>query len=153
MRKTHRNIALSAVLLLALTVALGGIFMVSAETDDDALTEPPTCRPRFREPMLEIDEQLREEMHETVQSMREEGTTREEVREYVQGFLEENGVEIERPELSEEEKAAREQLREEVQAYAQRRAEELGIELHEGGFKFGMLRGGFGRRRSPAHEG
>jgi hypothetical protein len=138
MHKTRKKVALFTALVLALTLAVGGIYLVSAETGEEA-SDSATLFGRFRRgfggPMLgAVDDELRAEMQETIKAMRDEGASFEEIREYIQGFLEENGIEPKRPELTEEQLEAYQQLREDVKAYAQKRAAELGLELPENGF-------------------
>jgi hypothetical protein len=162
-KKTQKTIALSTVLILALSLSLGGIYLVSAQTEqeDANASETPVLKHRRGPGFLSLlsDEQ-RAELEETIQALREENATRVEIREYIDDFLEENGVEcespvaVERPELSEEQLELLEQLREDVKSYAQRRAEELGLELPEhfsfgpGGAIHGPMRG-HGFQRQP----
>jgi hypothetical protein len=141
MNKTYKKAALIATLVLVLSLAVGGIYLASAQTEEEIVNSLPffgRFRRGFDGPMFgALDEELRAEMQETIQAMREEGASCEEIREYIQGFLEENGIEPQRPELTEEQLEALQQLHEDVQAYAQKRAEELGLELSENGFLFG----------------
>lgn len=139
MNKTQKTIALSTVLILALSISIGGIILVSAETEEpvDAI-ETPVQR-HHREPgfMSMLSDEQRAELDEAIQTMRDNDSTPQEIREYVNDFLEENGVEFEppeaptRPELSDEQLELFQQLREDVQSYAQTRAEELGLDLPE----------------------
>jgi len=130
------------VLLLTITLTVGGLYLVSAETSEDNATssDAPQGWLRWRmggRMMGSLDEELRSELMSSVQAMRDEGATREEIAKYVKSFLDENGVES-CPELSEEQLEAMQQLREDVEAYAEQRAEELGIELPP----MGILGGG-----------
>ncbi|MBN2336379.1 hypothetical protein JXL21_12535 [Candidatus Bathyarchaeota archaeon] len=138
MNKNRKALALTSVLLLTLTIAVGGLYLASADAGEDDATssDPPQgwLRPRMGGRMMgSLDEELRTELMDTVQAMSDEGATREEIAEYVKSFLEENGVEP-CPQLSEEQLEAMQQLREDVEAYAEQRAEELGIELPPMGF-------------------
>jgi hypothetical protein len=147
--KTQKTIVLSAVLILAFSLTLGGIILISAETEqeDTYASDNPVFRhkrgPRF---MSMLSDEQRTELDEAIQAMREANATEDEIREYIENFLEENGVEFEppvapeRPELSDEQLELLEQLREDVKSYAQQRAEELGLDLPEDFFSFG--RGG-----------
>lgn len=106
--------------------------MVAAETDQDDATasNPPDYVGgwRMRGFMLGcLDEEQRQELKETVDAMREEGASQEEIREYVQAYLEELGVECQMPQLTEEQMEGLRQLRAEVQELIQRRLGELGI--------------------------
>ena len=129
MNKTNKTYALITILIL--TLSLGGIYMVSAETEEEDIAIAPLWMPRrgFGPMFGSLDDPLMEELKETVQTMRDEGVTREEIREYIQDFLEENGIEPVKPELNEEQLALMKQLHEEVREFAQQRAEELGLEM------------------------
>lgn len=149
MNKTQKTIALSAVLILAISLTIGGIILISAKTEqeDTYASDNPVFRhkrgPRF---MSMLSDEQRVELDEAIQAMREANVAEDEIREYIENFLEENGMEFEppmaaeRPELSDEQFELLEQLREDVKSYAQQRAEELGLELPENFFSFG--RGG-----------
>jgi hypothetical protein len=160
MRKKYQKATQFTVLLLAISIAVGGIYLVSAETEDEVSSDSIPFFGKFHRgfvgPMFgALSDELRTEMHETIQTMKDEDASYEEIHEYIQGFLEENGIEAKRPELTEEQLEALQQLREDVQTYAQKRAEELGIELPENGFfsgrgmRFrGLLKGcGFKRQQ------
>ncbi len=157
MNKTQKTIALSTVLILALSLSIGGIILVSAETEEtvDAI-ETPVQR-QHREPgfMSLLSDEQRAELDEAIQTMRDNDSTPQEIREYINDFLVENGVEFEppeaptRPELSDEQLELFQQLREDVQSYAQTRAEELGLELPEDGFPFGQRHHGPMRGFNP----
>ena len=153
MIRPHKTVVLGVVLVLAFTLAIGGIYLVSAETGEEESLVSGTPFGKFHRgfvgPMFgDIDAELRAEMQETIQAMREEGTSFEDIWEYIQGFLEENGIEPQRPEftshrpeftphrleLTEEEIEAYKQLHEDVKAYAEKRAAELGLELPKNGF-------------------
>lgn len=119
-------------------------------------SRPPFQRHQ-REPglMSMLSDEQRAELDETIQAMRDNDAKRKEIREYVNDFLEENGVEFESPEaptrpmLSDEQLELFQQLREDVQSYARQRSEELGLELPEDGFKFGSRHHGPMRNFSP----
>jgi hypothetical protein len=145
-------IILTSVLLLTFSFLAGGIIISSADTseENDKVSENPPikhyrgfCGPMFGA----IDDELRVEMHETIKKMKDEGAIFEEIREYIQNFLIENGIEPKRPELTEEQLEALKQLREDVRAYAEKRAAELGLELPENGFFGGCGMGFRGFRR------
>ncbi|MCW4013696.1 MAG: hypothetical protein NWF07_11980 [Candidatus Bathyarchaeota archaeon] len=145
MNTTQKTIALSAVLILTLSMTLGGIALVSAETDENVdATETPVQRHHRGHDLLSLlNDEQRAELDETIQTMRDMNATHQEIREYIEGFLTENGVEFEppeapaRPEYTDEQLELFQQLREEVESYARQRAEELGLELPENGFMFG----------------
>jgi hypothetical protein len=135
----HKKATLIATLVLVFSLSVGGIYIVSAQTEGEEGFGSVPFFDRFRRgfggPMFgALDEELRVELQETILAMRDEGASSEEIREYIKGFMEENGVESHMPELTEEQQEALKQLREDVQAYAQKRAEELGLELPENGF-------------------
>jgi len=71
--------------------------MASADTDQDDApgSNPPEIMNSWRRgPFVGcIDEEQRQELQETLDAMREEGATFDEIREYVQAYLEELGVE------------------------------------------------------------
>lgn len=125
--------ALSSVLLLALSLVGGSLYMVAAESDQDNATvsNPPTCMGgwRMRGHFLDgLDEEQRQELKETVDAMRAEGATREEIRAYIQEYLKELGVECQVPQLTDEQLEGLEQLRAEVEELIKQRLEELGID-------------------------
>jgi hypothetical protein len=135
----HKKAALFTALVIAFSLAVGGIYLVSAQIEDedssDSIPFFGRVRRGFGGPMFGVlDEELRVEMQETIQAMRDEGASPEEIREYIKVFLEENGIEHQMPEFTEEQLEALHQLREDVKAYAQKRAAELGLELPEHGF-------------------
>ena len=156
MNGRNKTLVLTSVLLLMLSVVAGGIYMASAETDlDDA---PGSDPPKFmngwrRGPFVGcLDEGQRQELKETLSEMREEGATFDEIREHVQAYLEELGVECQKPELSDEQIEALQQFREELQElreggatpeeikeHLNQKAEEFGVELplkhHAKGFR------------------
>jgi len=130
--------ALTSVLLLALSLAGDCIYFVAAESDQDDATvnDPPTRLGGWmrRNHFLEgLDEEQRQELMETIDSMRDEGATQEEIREYIQAYLEELGIEYQepsttRPQLTDEQLEGLEQLRAEVEELIKQRLEELGID-------------------------
>jgi len=133
MNNKNKTIALSLAAILTLSFIAGGFYLVSA---DPPLEEPVNGLP-FKgffgwQPgcvLQQLTEEQRTELMETIREMREEGSTREEIRDYVQEYLEENDIQCPWPGLTEEEKEAWRQLRSDVREYAESRAEELGIEL------------------------
>ncbi|MFH2110325.1 MAG: hypothetical protein ABIJ47_03575 [Candidatus Bathyarchaeota archaeon] len=144
-----KAVALTSVLLIALSLAAGGLSMVAAETDqDDATASNPLNYVggwRMRGPMLGcLDEEQRQELKETVDAMREEGASQEEIKEYVQAYLEELGVECRMPQLTDEQMEGLRQLRAQVQELIQRRLGELGIDRPLMGRGLGL--GGRGAR-------
>ncbi|HUV54640.1 MAG TPA: hypothetical protein VMW03_05500 [Candidatus Krumholzibacteriaceae bacterium] len=166
MKGRNKALALTSVLLLTLSLVVGGVYMTSADTDQDDApsSDPPEIMNRWRRgPFVGcIDEEQRQELKETLDAMREEGATFDEIREYVQAYLEELGVECQRPELSDEQLDALQQLRDEIQMlrysgatpeeireYLDQKAEELGIELplRRQARGFGGFKGASGRGR------
>ena len=152
----NKTLLLTSVLLLMLSVVVGGVYMASAETDQD--DAPGSNPPKFinswrRGPFVGcLDERQRQELMETLSEMREDGATFDEIREYVQAYLGELGVECPRPELTDDQIEALQQLRgeiheireggatpEEIREYLTQKAEELGVELplkhHVKGFR------------------
>ena len=128
-----KTTALASVLLLALSLVGGGMCMVAAESDQDNATvsNHPTRMGgwRMRGLMLGcLDEEQRQELKGTVDAMREEGATREEIKAYVQEYLEGLPVERQIPQLTDEQMEGLRQLRAEVQELIQRRLGELGID-------------------------
>ena len=158
MYKTQKTVVLGTVLVLALSLAVGGIYLVSAETGEEEVPDYvipfSKLRRGFGGSMFGgIDDELRAEMQETIQTMRDEGASFEEIRQYIQGFLEENGTELHRSELTQEQLEAFIQLHEDVKAYAQNRAAELGLELPGNGFFGGHGMGFRGFMRGNGHRG
>jgi hypothetical protein len=133
MNERTKAVALASVLLIALSLVAGNLSVVAAETDqDDATVSNSPTRIggwRMRGPMLGcLDEEQRNELKETMDSMRNEGATQEEIRAYVQAYLKELGVECRMPQLTDEQIEGLRQLRAEVQELIQRRLGELGID-------------------------
>ena len=92
MRITNKTLALGTVLLLTLSLAVGGIGRVSAH-NPDAL--PQTGGEGRGGRLIDlIGDEAALELHDAVLAMREEGSTFEEIRDYVQGYLEGLGVEL-----------------------------------------------------------
>jgi len=170
LNERNKTIALTSMLLLMLSVVVGGIYMASADTDQD--DAPGSNPPEFmngwrRGPFVgRLDEGQRQELKETLSEMREEGVTFDEIRENVQAYLEELGVECQRPELTDEQHEALQQLREEIQELREggatpeeirgsltQKLEEFGVELplnhHAKGFR-GF--GGAPDRRALRHR-
>ena len=128
-----KTTALASVLLLALSLVGGGMYMVAAESDQDNATvsnHPMRMGGwRMRGLMLGcLDEEQRQELKGTVDAMREEGATHEEIKAYVQEYLEGLPVERQIPQLTDEQMEGLRQLRAEVQELIQRRLGELGID-------------------------
>jgi len=140
--------ALTSVLLLALSLVGGGLYVVAAESDQDNATvsNPPTFMGgwRMRGHFLGgLDEEQRQEFKETIDAMREEGATQEEIRAYIQEYLEGLGVECQMPQLTDEQVEGLRQLRVEIQELVQRRLGELCIDapLMGRGLGFGHIGG------------
>jgi DNA-binding transcriptional MerR regulator len=156
LNERNKALALTSVLLLMLSLVVGGVYAASADTDQDDApgSDPPEYMNRWRRgPFVGcLDEEQRQELKESVDAMREEGATFDEIREYVQAYLEELGIECQmpeqpdelhqRPELTDEQLEALRQLRDgiqelrdsgatpgEIKEYLDQKAEELGIEL------------------------
>jgi hypothetical protein len=141
----QKTTALSAVLILTLSLTLGGIILVSAETGEniDAIETPVQRHHRNHNLLSLLNDEQRAELDEAIQKMQDMNATHQEIREYIDSFLKENGYESEspeapiRPEYTDEQRELFQRLREEVESYAQTRAEELGLELPEDSFRFG----------------
>lgn len=150
MKTNKKTLALGMVLLLTLS-AVGGVYLVSAQPDEST---PPEGKGRREEHLIElIGEEAAQALIDTVEAMREAGSTREEIHEYVQGYLAELGVELPEPkgkghhngwlveqigeeaaqalhdtvQAMREEGATHEEIREYVDSYL----EELGVERPE----------------------
>ena len=166
MNGRNKTLALTSVLLLMLSVVVGGVYMASAETDQDDApgSNPPELMNSWRRGLFVgcLDEGQRQELKETLSARREEGATFDEIRKYVKDYLEGLGVECQRPELSDDQLEALQQLKEEIQElresgatpeeireYLDQKAEELGVEpptRRQAGF-FGGYKGALGRGR------
>jgi hypothetical protein len=150
-------IVVGSVLIIAMAVTLGGVYSVSAQTEVEGnATRQMTSFPLLKRgppPMPGLSEELRAEMQDTIQSMKEQGATPNEIREYIQGFLVENGVQVkppmDRPELSEEQLALFKQLQEDVKVFTQERAAELGLNITGDGFPLGPWMNFHGPMGSP----
>jgi len=150
MNKTKKTIALTSVLLITLALVVGGITMVYAETDQDE-TDIVPHQSRFgwkmHGPFMGcLDEEQRQEMKDIIDEMREEDAAPEEIRETIKEFMDENGIECQKPELTEEQLEALKELREKM-----KEKRENG-EFHEGmrGPRMGLgRRGGTG---FPKHQ-
>ena len=166
MNGRNKTLALTSVLLIMLSVVAGGVYMASAETDQNEApsSNPPKSMNRWRRgPFVGcLDEGQRQELRETLEEMREEGATFDEIREYVQAYLKELGVECQRHELTNDQQEVLQQLREEIQElreggatpeeireYLDQKAEELGIEppTRRQARCFGGFKGALGRGR------
>jgi len=143
--------ALASVLLLALSLVGGGLYIVAAESnqDDATVLNPPTSIGGWRMRGLilyGLDEEQRRELKDTVDAMRDEGATRDEIMVYVRGYPKEHGVEYPEPQttgarLMDEQIEGLRQLRSEIRELVRRRLGELSI---DGSF-MGCL-SGFGHR-------
>jgi len=92
MKITNKTLALGTVLLLTLSLAVGGIGLVSAHPSD---SDSPEGEVNRGDRLIDIiGEEAALELGDTVLAMREAGSTFEEVREYVHSYLEELGVEL-----------------------------------------------------------
>ena len=127
-----KAVALASVLLIALSFVGGSLYLAAAKSNqDDATTDPPSVMGgwRMRGLMLGcLDEEQRQELKETIDAMRDEGATQEEIKAYIQEYLEGLGVEYKMPQLTDEQVEGLRQLRAEVQELIQRRLGELGID-------------------------
>jgi len=138
-----RAAALASALLIAMSLVAGGLSLVYAETDQG---DAPPSSPindlggwRMRGPTLAcLDEEQRQKLQEALDAMRDEDASHEEIREYVQMYLEEHDVERLQPQLTDEQMEGLRQLRAETQELIQRRLGELGIDrsFMERGRKF-----------------
>jgi hypothetical protein len=135
-------VALASVLLIALSFVGGSLYLAAAESNqDDATTDPPSVLGgwRMRGLMLGcLDEEQRQELKETIDAMREEGATQEEIRAYIQEYLEGLGVECQMPQLTDEQVEGLKQLRAEIRELVQRRLGELGIDAPLMGHRLGF---------------
>lgn len=152
MNNRNKKLVLLTAALLTLSLIVGGLYIASAESVEhvDEDSNPPFRGPfGWRKPgglWNFLNEEQRTELKEAIQALREEGSSLEDIREYIMNYLEEIGIEpvwpevngfgAFRPDLSEEQLEAWEQLRSDVQEYAEKRAGELGIELPPNGFLF-----------------
>jgi hypothetical protein len=138
MNRRTKMTALSSVLLLALSLVVGSLYMVAAgtEQDDATVSNPPISvggwrmRGRF---LCGLDEEQRQELKEKILAMRDEGATTDEIRTYVREYLEELGIELPEPnaivpKLTDEQLKGLEQLRAEVEELVRQRLQELGID-------------------------
>jgi hypothetical protein len=93
-----------------------------------------------------LDENQKIKLEKELDSLREEGSTFEEIQEHIRDYLEENDIEYNIPEipedicpkplrleLTEEELEAWKQFRSDVKEYTEKRAEELRLELPKNG--------------------
>jgi len=90
-----------------------------------------------------LDEEQRQELKETIGAKRDEGATQEEIRAYIQEYLEGLGVECKMTRLTDEQIEGLRQLRAEIRELVQRRLGELGIDapLMGRGLGFGRIGG------------
>ena len=150
MNGRKKSITLASVLLLAISLLMGSIYFASAESEEENTTSSPylmgSWRMRGHSLFGVLNEDQRQELKETIEMMREEGATSEEIRNYIKEYLDDIGIEFQAPELTEEQLQGLEQLRAEIQELIKQRTEELGIDfpLMENGFGFGF-RGWLGR--------
>jgi len=148
MNGRNKAVALASVLLIALSFVGGSLYLAAAEPDqDDAATELTGIMAGWRTRGLFLgclDEEQRQELREAVDAMRIEGATQEEIRAYVQEYLEGLGIEYQMPRLTDEQVEGLRQLRAEIQELVQRRLGELGIDaalMGRGqGFGLGCMR-------------
>ena len=139
MNKRNKTLVLSTVAIIAFSFIIGSIYLVSAESDEEENDNYFPLSPfGIKKPggmMGLLEEKQRTELKEGLDALREEGASCEEIREYIQNYMLEQGIEPPkpeqmRPELTEEQlELLYKQLQEDVQEYAEKRAEELGIEL------------------------
>ena len=92
MKITNKTLALSTVLLLTLALAAGGIGLVSAHPPGSDSPEGDANRGGR---LIElIGEEAALELRDTVEVMREEGASFEEIRDYVNSYLDDLGFEL-----------------------------------------------------------
>jgi hypothetical protein len=135
-------IVVGSVLIIAMAVTLEGVYSVSAQTEVEGnATRQMISFPLLKRSlplMLRLSEEPRAEIQDTIQSMKEQGATPNEIREYIQDFLVEKGVQVkppmDKPELSEEQLALFKQLQEDAKVFTQERAAELGLNITGDGF-------------------
>lgn len=175
MNERNKTLALTSVLLLTLSLVVGDMHFASADTnkDDTPRPDPPEFVNRWRRgPFFGcLDEEQRQELKESLEALREEGATFDEIKEYVQAYLEELGVDCQRPgppdglprpELTDDQLEVLQQLREKIQElrdggatpeeireYLDQKAKELGIEppTRPQAGCFGGSKGAKGRNR------
>ena len=95
MKITNKTLALSTVLLLTLALAAGGIGLVSAHPPGSDSPEGDANRGGR---LIElIGEEAALELRDTVEAMREAGSSHEEIHTYVVSYLDELGVELPEP--------------------------------------------------------
>lgn len=93
--KTNKKTLALGVLLLTLSTAIGGVYLVSAQPDE---TTTPEGMGRRKAHLIElIGEEAAHTLFDAVEAMREAGSTFEEIHEYVKDYLEELGVELPKP--------------------------------------------------------
>src|SRR4030042_1805591 len=148
MKGRTKAVALTSVLLIALSLVGGSMYLAAAESNqDDADTGLPIVMGGWRTRGLFLDcldEEQRQELREAVDAMRVEGCTQEEIRAYVQEYLEGLGIEYQMPRLTDEQVEGLRQLRAEIQELVQRRLGELGVDAaltgRGQGFGLGCMR-------------
>ncbi len=95
MNKTTKTLALSTVLLLTLSMAIGGIGLVSARPEDTASQQGRGGQGgRLIE---QIGEEAAQILRDAVQAMRDAGASFEEIRDYIHSYLADLGVELPEP--------------------------------------------------------
>jgi len=158
MNGRNKATALTSVLLLILSFVAGGLYLVAANSDQDDVTtsNPPSYMGGWsvRGPFFGcLDEAQRQELKEAIDAMMDEGATPEEIRAHVQGYLDQLGIECQKPtirttprisgqkyddkigferrmpQLSVEQLEGLEQLRAEIQELVKQRLEELDINM------------------------
>lgn len=138
MNRRTKTVALASVLIVALSLVAGSLYLVAAESDqDDAAVFNPLRRIggwRMRGPMLGfLDEEQRQELMGAIEAMRDEGAAPDEIRAYIRECLEGLGVECPepraaKPQLTDEQLEGLGRLRAEVEELIRQRLEELGID-------------------------
>lgn len=127
-----KAVALASALLVALSLVGGSLYLAAAEpNEDDASTGLTGIMAGWRTRGLFLgclDEEQRLELKETLDGMRDEGASQEEIRAYAQEYLEGLGIEYRMPQLTDEQVEGLRQLRAEIQELVQQRLGELGID-------------------------
>jgi hypothetical protein len=125
--KTQKTVLLSSVLILALSLSVGFLLVSAGTEETEAtetqfqrlrhhngtipmlrdkqamelngtiLTYGYRQRMKLEDPFSMLSDELRAELDEAIQALREENATHQEISEYISNFLEENGVEWQPP--------------------------------------------------------
>jgi hypothetical protein len=95
MNKTSKNLALGMVLILTLSLAVGGVGLASALPNDASSMRGNGGQ--GRNIIEQIGEEAAQALHDAVQAMRDAGASLEEIRDYIHETLESLGVTLPEP--------------------------------------------------------